>query len=347
MDTELTDLTAALREADRRLRSVPPGDVHQMCAVVRRALAALAPLDTFYVGLYRGDTTLVMPYLFDEGVDRLADTVEFGEGRLAHWVRATAKPYRYADDDGRLIHAGVPLGTPEQSKDAVVVPMFDSDDATVIGLLNVQSKQPDTFDDQFVTAMGWLADALMVSLGVGSQPEPRSRLYREHPELDTGRASKPLEILTAAIEQLEDVSEIIGPLIDQVPDLTSTQIIAELRRIRAECMSGGAELAVMVAKSRDPQVAAAVERTDPLTSREREIAELIAQESMSNAALARHLMISEKTVKAHVGSILRKLGIRQRAELLWVLRSRTPADRTAAPDQTSSSLRSIPSRPLE
>ncbi|SDS86455.1 LuxR C-terminal-related transcriptional regulator [Microlunatus soli] len=327
MEAELTDLTAALREADRRLRSVPPDDVHEMCAVVRRALAALAPVDTFYVGLYRGDTTLVMPYLFDDGVDRIADTVEFGEGRLAHWVRATAKPYRYAEDDGRLLHAGVPLGTQGQSQDVVVVPMFDSDDRTVIGLLNVQSKQPDAFDDQFVTAMEWLAGALTVSLGVGSHPEPRSRLYRDHPELDTGRASSPLEILTAAIERLEDVSEIIGPLIERAPELTSEQLVAELRRIRAECMSGGAELAVMVAKSPDPNLAAAVDRTDPLTAREREIAELIAQDSMSNAALARHLMISEKTVKAHVGSILRKLGIRQRAELPWVLGSRSLADR--------------------
>lgn len=56
-----------------------------------------------------------------------------------------------------------------------------------------------------------------------------------------------------------------------------------------------------------------------LTGRELEIAELIAHDQLTNAQLAQHLDISEKTVKTHVGSILRKLQIAQRSEIAWTL----------------------------
>ncbi|KYH45961.1 LuxR C-terminal-related transcriptional regulator [Branchiibius sp. NY16-3462-2] len=56
-----------------------------------------------------------------------------------------------------------------------------------------------------------------------------------------------------------------------------------------------------------------------LTGRELEIAELIALDQLTNAQLAQHLDISEKTVKTHVGSILRKLQIAQRSEIAWTL----------------------------
>lgn len=56
-----------------------------------------------------------------------------------------------------------------------------------------------------------------------------------------------------------------------------------------------------------------------LTGRELEIAELIAHDQLTNAQLAAHLHISEKTVKTHVGAILRKLQIAQRSEIAWTL----------------------------
>jgi two-component system, NarL family, response regulator LiaR len=52
---------------------------------------------------------------------------------------------------------------------------------------------------------------------------------------------------------------------------------------------------------------------DLLTPREREVLALVAQ-GLANKAIARELGVSEKTVKTHVGSILRKLGVTDRTQ---------------------------------
>src|SRR6476646_1223033 len=54
---------------------------------------------------------------------------------------------------------------------------------------------------------------------------------------------------------------------------------------------------------------------EPLTPREEEVVKLIA-EAHTNAQIAELLHLSEKTVESHRGNVLRKLGMRDRVELV-------------------------------
>jgi DNA-binding NarL/FixJ family response regulator len=60
-----------------------------------------------------------------------------------------------------------------------------------------------------------------------------------------------------------------------------------------------------------------------LTSRQRQVAELVAV-GRSNQAIASRLRICEKTVEKHVSALLRKLGVRSRTQLaIEIMRDRT------------------------
>jgi DNA-binding CsgD family transcriptional regulator len=54
---------------------------------------------------------------------------------------------------------------------------------------------------------------------------------------------------------------------------------------------------------------------EPLTLREQDVLRLLAQ-GRSNAEIARALFVGESTVKTHLGSVYRKLGVRGRTQAL-------------------------------
>jgi DNA-binding NarL/FixJ family response regulator len=65
--------------------------------------------------------------------------------------------------------------------------------------------------------------------------------------------------------------------------------------------------------------------TERLTRREREVALLVA-EGLTNRQIATELSVSTNTANNHVARILRKLGLRSRAQIAaWVTERRSPS----------------------
>jgi DNA-binding NarL/FixJ family response regulator len=87
-------------------------------------------------------------------------------------------------------------------------------------------------------------------------------------------------------------------------DVEPQQLVEAIRTVHA----GGALLHPKVASRLLEEMA-----SDPLTPREREVLALIGR-GMANKVIARELSLSEKTVKAHVSSILAKLGVSDRTQ---------------------------------
>ena len=86
------------------------------------------------------------------------------------------------------------------------------------------------------------------------------------------------------------------------------------------------------ARSPRPESGPAPQPADALTTREREVLELLVQGITSNRELAERLFVSENTIKYHLRHILDKLHLQNRAQVIayalrhgwWSNRTRTP-----------------------
>ena len=297
-----------LRRADQRIRSAQRGELTDRFVACRAAVASLAALDAFYVGFFRGDSTLVIPYSEDGGRFDGVDVQHYGRGGLSAWIRASGRTYRFVEDGGRLLRKGVPLGDADQpTRDAVVVPLLDPASGDVVGMMAFQSWTPDTFGDEAVAAGEWLARALVSSLARDDDDVEALDLYAVYPDLDSARFTDTdrllpqlalrLDELRLALREAAESSTAAEDLVDD-----AYHLCARLQdEVVAALLSGAPEPAA------SPYAA--------LTARERQIAELIADEGLTNAQIASRLVLSEKTVKGHVSGILRKFGVSQRSAI--------------------------------
>jgi DNA-binding NarL/FixJ family response regulator len=79
----------------------------------------------------------------------------------------------------------------------------------------------------------------------------------------------------------------------------------------------------IAASAMDESASTSVDRLSVLSKRELEVARTVAGGS-SNKEIARQLGITERTVKAHVGAVFQKLGVRDRLHLALVVNGQRP-----------------------
>src|SRR6218665_3045276 len=100
-------------------------------------------------------------------------------------------------------------------------------------------------------------------------------------------------------------------------DSSADEILAGVREVHSGASSLSPKIASLLVKhvrSTEP-VAGAVDALEALTDRETEVLERLAQ-GMSNAEIAQSLIVSEGTVKAHLGRIMSKWQLRDRGQIL-------------------------------
>lgn len=91
----------------------------------------------------------------------------------------------------------------------------------------------------------------------------------------------------------------------------------ELRNSIKKVMNGNKVFPAKIEEKVDEQIETEKSNLEELSNRENEVLELLAQ-GMSNRDIAEELYISEKTVKNHVSSILRKFSVNDRTQAVIV-----------------------------
>jgi DNA-binding NarL/FixJ family response regulator len=92
--------------------------------------------------------------------------------------------------------------------------------------------------------------------------------------------------------------------------LSAIAVVARGEALLSPAVTRGVIEAFVRSSSARPELALAVQQ---LTNRERQTLELLAR-GLSNAEIAGDLVVSEATVKTHVGHVLTKLGVRDRVQ---------------------------------
>jgi DNA-binding CsgD family transcriptional regulator len=186
----------------------------------------------------------------------------------------------------------------------------------VIGLMSVQSYSPEVFTDEHAAALEWLALAAMLTISRDEQDRDRTVLYAVFPDLDTAAITSLADLIGHVWVRLGDIRNGIADLAVRPEIATDRSLSAEAARLIALCEDLQIETADA---TRSTDTDDASERP-VLTRREGEIVRLIAQDR-SNREIARALHLSEKTIKAHVTSILRKYNATQRSAVAWQVRA--------------------------
>ncbi|TCO16875.1 regulatory LuxR family protein [Kribbella steppae] len=307
-----------VRNADRTIRYVAPGEHRRLYNQWRVTMGTIGPVDSFYIGFFRDEQYLVIPYMFDELEEYEPPGFQmYGQEGLATWIKNHAKPYIYSMDSGKLLNKGHSFGDEERlSGDAIAIPLLQSppDRSVVIGIASMQTYRSNVYTEETVQAFQVLARSVVTALQREREDLARqSTLFTDGP-LGAKSMISVVDIIEDFGHKLERLRNKIDHLLKG--ELSNPELIRhELTALRDLCeRAQGETTELFMVPSLDSQTL-----LDKLTPREREIAELI-RNDLTNEEIALRLAISEPTVKTHVTRILRKFSVRQRSAVAAKLR---------------------------
>lgn len=295
-----------LRHFYLRLQALDPGDNASRYRLCYHAARALMPVDTFYVGLYQSGNRLLMPFIVQDSRFVGADVQTYGPHGMSAWICASRKTYLWKQDGGRMVTRTSP--DDDSTRDALITPLLATRDDAVIGLMGLISSSSGAYAERSIALVEWIGRALVLSLESRDAGVELLGLSALFPELagesyeDTGAVMDSLQVRLATLRSL--LNELHG-----VAGLPATAIA-----LTQKALLVSDDIENFVIKVANEQGTTS-DTLHGLSEREREVAMLIRDRRMSNADLANALGISESTVKKHVSSVLRKLGIAQREEI--------------------------------
>jgi DNA-binding CsgD family transcriptional regulator len=309
------DVAAALSQADRGIRA-RMGNHYALFDYWRYAMSTICSVDAFYVGFYREGYKIVYPYTFDDtiAVKRFVppEVSRYGPEGQAAWILEHKRPYKFESDNGRLLHRGIAFGDEQRaSADAITIPLFETRDGEsfVIGVASIQSYTSHAYTDEHVRAFEWTARSVATVLA----REREDALNREElaaPAEGSSETDQPsvADVVQDVSALLADIHTKICVLEEAIPS-GEHELVRLVTELRQRCEQGQTETMDIIAR---PSVHAE-NLLNSLSSKEREIAFLIARGGMTNKEIAARVFVTESTIKGHVSRILRKLGVEQRS----------------------------------
>lgn len=306
MAVEFTGEAAyALRHLYFRLQSTLPGDGLARYRYCYSAVRNLMPVDTFYFGWYQPGNRLSLPFCIVDSRFSGPDVQVYGPHGMSAWIAASRRTYRWSHDNGRMVLESYPRDA-DDTRDALITPLVSQKSGEVVGMMGMVSSRSGAYDDRCVALAEWIAKALMVVTDANDETSELLDLGALFPGSAGAVLSDTAAVLDSVQVQLVGIRSIIEG-IEEVPELPP-----DAARLAEKAVSALASAQDFIQRTVEENPAEPVDEFAHLSAREREVAMLIGRDKLSNAELAARLSISENTVKKHVSSVLRKLGVARR-----------------------------------
>jgi DNA-binding NarL/FixJ family response regulator len=180
--------------------------------------------------------------------------------------------------------------------------------------------------DPEITVIGEAEDGLEAIATVERDQPDVVMMDVQMPEMDGIEATGVIsarwpDVRILAVTTL-DGSDTVLPMLSagasgyMLKDSSAASIVAGVREVYSGASSLSPRIASLLIKHvRDTEPSGGDASLEPLTEREDEVLQRLAQ-GMSNAEIARTLIVSEGTVKAHLGRIMSKWHVRDRVQIL-------------------------------